>query len=178
MSGISEDSTKHTTNSTVDDWSELKRSGYTCDKLTVKESPGKGLGVFAKVDFCESDVIEYCHALVMEFRGNYISDPRLKQYAYWHKCGCDECKNHGARGMILFGCGSIYNSASSAEASNAIFRLFPLKSFAVFIAKRAIRRDEEILTWWGDKYYNFWCSRSANEHTTCKIVDSAPSKIL
>jgi hypothetical protein len=30
----------------------------------------------------------------------------------------------------------------------------------VFVAQRDIQKDEEILTWWGEGYYQHWCTNN------------------
>ena len=138
-------------------WTKIRGQGFNNEHLIVRESPGKGLGVFANKKIIKNEVIEYCHALTMSWKRKYINDPLILKYAYWNNCKCKDCQIHGNTGMILFGNGSIYNSAESQEAKNASFKLYPNLDLAVFTAEKDIEADEEILVWWGQNYFNSWC---------------------
>jgi len=138
-------------------WTKIRGQGFNNEHLIVRESPGKGLGVFANKKIIKNEVIEYCHALIMSWKRKYINDPLILKYAYWNNCKCKDCQIHGNTGMILFGNGSIYNSAESQEAKNASFKLYPNLDLAVFTAEKDIEADEEILVWWGQNYFNSWC---------------------
>ena len=138
-------------------WTKIRGEGFSNEYLTVRESLGKGLGVFANKKIKKNEIIEYCHALTMSWKRKYINDSSIIKYAYWNSCQCKDCQAHGNTGMILFGNGSIYNSAESYEAKNASFKLYPNLDLAVFTAEKDIEADEEILVWWGQNYFNSWC---------------------
>jgi hypothetical protein len=135
----------------------LQTTGIQPYGLSIREAGKKGLGVFASAPIKERAVIEFCHAILLGYRHRYTHDPALKQYAYWLNCNCKECKAHGVQGMIPLGFGSIYNSAESEQEANASHRMFAKERLIVFVAKRDIPAGEEILTWWGQKYFDSWC---------------------
>ena len=139
-------------------WENMKSNGYK-SHLIIKNIPPKGLGVFANRDFSEGEEIEYCHMIPMAFKRRYIHDPGIIKYAYWSSCQCDDCKKHGQSGFILLGNGSIYNSANSEKELNATFRIYTDFQVTVFKATKKIKKDEEILVWWGQRYYDTWCSQ-------------------
>jgi len=139
-------------------WESIKETGIINNDLIVKNSKDKGLGVFANKKIQKGQIIEFCHAIVLDWKKKYIHDRAIIKYAYWDSCKCQDCINHGRTGMILLGNGSIYNSAESSIAKNAEYKLYPSLSLAIFTAEKDISEDEEILTWWGEKYYNSWCN--------------------
>ena len=136
-------------------------NGFSNQNLIVKQStiPEAGLGVFASVDFAEQDLIEFCHCVVFDWRRKYIREPRVEQYAYSPKCECEDCKKHGTQIVMPMGYGMIYNSADSLENSNCSFAIVPAHRMMAFIAKKPIKAGEEILTWWGQGYYDKWCRK-------------------
>jgi hypothetical protein len=139
------------------EYQKLRTTGFRPGNIDVREAGTKGLGVFATDSFRAGNAIEYCHAILLGFRNRYTHDPSLKQYAYWLNCSCKECKTHGVQGMIPLGFGAIYNSAESEQEANASHRMFAKERLIVFVAKRDILAGEEILTWWGQKYFDSWC---------------------
>jgi hypothetical protein len=141
-------------------WSRLKKDGIFNEKILVKESPGKGLGVFARTKIKQGEVVEYCHLMALSWKAKYVSDPSIKQYAYWGNCPCEDCNRHGNTGMILFGSGSIYNSAESEDEKNVQSFLYPKTKAGVFFAIKDVEENEELLTWFGQDYYNSWCKTS------------------
>jgi SET domain-containing protein len=142
---------------TQKNWTKIRGAGFTNDHLSVRESFGKGLGVFANKKIKKNEVIEYCHALPMSWKRKYVHDPAILKFAYWSGCDCKDCQVHGHSGMILFGNGSIYNSADSDSSKNASYKLYPSLSLAIFTAEKDIEKDDEILTWWGQGYFDSWC---------------------
>jgi hypothetical protein len=141
----------------IAEYQRLRTTGFRPDNLDIREVGAKGLGVFAIAPIRAGEVVEYCHAILLGYRHRYTHDSALKQYAYWLNCNCKECKAHGVHGMIPLGFGSIYNSAESEQEANASHRMFAKERLIVFIAKRDIPAGEEILTWWGQKYFDSWC---------------------
>ena len=140
-------------------WEEVKNSGYTNKDLIVKDTDFKGLGVFAKNGIKEGQIIEFCHSIVLGWKRRYTNDQSIIKYAYWAPCGCSDCQIHGNTGMLLLGNGSIYNSASAAEERNADFFVYPKLALAIFVASKPIKAGQEILTWWGQGYYDSWCKK-------------------
>jgi len=145
----------------IAEWKKLKVQGVRNDHLEIKESPGKGLGVFARRDIAEGEVIEYCHAIVLDWKKKYIGDAQIRRYAWWSGCSCEDCRKHGDRALIALGYGAIYNSADKEEEANAANHIHTNDSLLVFTAKRPIKAGEEILVWYGQAYLDFWCRKPA-----------------
>lgn len=143
--------------------------------LQVKESPGKGLGVFTLADIEEKSVIEFCHSIVLAWRGRYQRDEEIKRYTYWAGCECAECKTHGAQAVLPLGYGCIYNCAESQGAANAGFVVIPRERLVVFMSIKPIKAGEEILTWWGQGYYDTWC-RANSAPNNAPLPDPNPEK--
>lgn len=161
--------TKQDFDAMVGAYQDHLKTGISGKNLLVKASSidGAGLGVFAQVDFAEQDIIEFCHCVVFDWRRKYIKEPRIEQYAYSPKCECEECKKHGANIVLPLGYGMIYNSAESLEAANCMFFIVPAHRMMAFVAKKPIKAGEEILTWWGQAYYDKWC-KPVKEQTDAK----------
>lgn len=140
-------------------YSNLKISGITNKHLQLKQSsiPNAGMGVFAAEDIVVDDAIEFCHSIVLDNRSRYTFDKKLTQYGYMAPCSCQSCKEHGNQVMLPLGFGMIYNSAESKEKANCEYFTIPEEKLVVFIASDNIKAGEEILTWWGEGYYNAWC---------------------
>lgn len=155
----------------VETWREMMVSGYVNPSLGVKRSGLKGLGVFALADIASGDDIEFCHAIVMAHRMKYVSDPQLKRYTYWANCPCQECKNHGSQAVLPLGYGCIYNSADSQDEANAEFRVNAQHGFIVFRARKHINAGDEILTWWGQGYYDTYCKPAHDKALAIKAKE-------
>lgn len=145
----------------VESYREHLSRGVSNPDLELKQSsiPDAGLGVFAKRDFSEFDIVEFCHCVILDWRRKYVRDPRIEQYAYSPKCECEECKKHGAHIVLPMGFGMAYNSAESMEASNCSFAIVPAHRMMAFIARKPIKAGDEIVTWWGQAYFDKWCKR-------------------
>lgn len=151
----------------------FKIMGLEHKHLTVKTSsiPNAGLGVFASEDIAINDAIEFCHSIVLDWRKKYIYDRKLIQYAYSGSDGSQESKIHGNLMVLPLGYGMIYNSAPSKKESNCEFHVLPEHNLTVFLAIKPIKAGEEILTWWGEGYYNAWCrpkETKTEEHNETK----------
>jgi hypothetical protein len=133
-------------------WQEAKKNGHSNSHLYIKKAGNKGLGVFANKNIKIGEVIEYCHCLPIETPHQWLHDRGIKNYSYWS----DE------RGLIALGFGSIYNSAERHHLKNASYFTFEKDQLIVYVAQRDIQKDEEILTWFGDGFYNYWCDPSVN----------------
>lgn len=142
-------------------WENIKKHGYNNSSLMVKQSELKGLGVFTKKNISKGEIIELTHAIVLDWKKKYTGDFSILKYAYWKPCNCNECRFHGETGMILLGNGSIYNSAEKKGEENAGFFLYPKISLGIFVAVKDIEADQEILTWWGQQYYDSWCKKQS-----------------
>ena len=142
-------------------WDKLKTDGFFTPHLRVKEAGNKGLGVFADIDIPSGKPIEFCHSIVMEHRNKYQHDPEFRRYSYWANCECEECKKHGSQAVLPLGNGCIYNSAETRELSNCAYKVIPNQRLVLFFAVKDIKAGEEILTWWGEGYYNRYCKASS-----------------
>lgn len=134
-----------------------KDKGFNFPNLVVKDAGYKGLGVFAAQDIKENDIVEFCHSLLLDYPFKYTTDKSIIRYAYSLNCSCDDCKKHGQKLMIPFGYGAIYNSADKEEEKNCNFYILSKDKVIVYKAIRDIKAGEEILLWFGEKYYNAWC---------------------
>jgi len=137
-------------------WKKLMKQGYR-STLIIKESPPKGLGVFADKDYAKGSTLDYCHCAVSVWKGNYIHEPSYRRYAYWDYCGCQDCKTHGARGAVLLGTGSIVNSAAVMDEANTGVHVSTPAALAVLTAIKDIKAGQELIAWHGEGYYNSWC---------------------
>jgi hypothetical protein len=149
----------------------MVKNGYLNPNLGVKKAGIKGLGVFALRDIEAGQDIEFCHGIVLSHRMKYVSDPQLKRYTYWAHCNCQECKNHGSQAVVPLGYGCIYNSADSKDDANAEFRVNATLGFVVFRAKKLIKVGDEILTWWGQGYYDTYCKPTHDKALAVKAKE-------
>lgn len=129
-------------------WQEAKKNGHSNPHLYIKKINPKGLGVFANKDIKKGEVIEYCHCLPIEIPGKWMLDKGIKNYSYW---------GNNDKGFVALGFGSMYNSAERAHLKNASYFIFEEDLLIVYVAQKDIKKDEEILTWFGDGFYNHWC---------------------
>ena len=113
-------------------------------KIEIKESPGKGLGVFA-IDFIsKNEIIEECHLLTLPFL-NGRGQPVLLDYRFnWPKKDPIEY-------VLPLGYGGCYNHNDN---SNANWKEHPKYKAFQFYAIKDIQQGEEILVYYGDK--NYW----------------------
>jgi uncharacterized protein len=117
-------------------------------KVEVKESPGRGLGVFATEYIIEGEVIEECHmitlpipngepsALLMDYRFNWPQEGEKKEQ------------------VVVLGNGSIYNHNDN---NNAVWRDHPRWRLFQFVAIKRILPGEEIFIYYGNN--NYWGER-------------------
>lgn len=114
-------------------------------KIEIKESPGKGLGVFATEDIEEGEVIEECLVLTLPMEKGEVNSLFLDYRFNYPQQGEWEEQ------VIAMGYGSYYNHSSEP---NAYWKDHPhIKGFQ-FISNRVIERGEEILVYYGDD--NYW----------------------
>jgi hypothetical protein len=138
----------------VNIYEELLKSGISNEFIEIKKSKIKnsGLGVFAKKDFAEQEVIERCHVIVLDWRTSYPYPPAIPKYAYTCACECNECQKYGQRQGISLGYGSIYNTALKREDANAVWYFNIHTPVQIFICSKPIKMGEEILVYYGDGY--------------------------
>lgn len=141
------------------DYYTYRDIGYNNNKIYIKNADHKGLGVFAKEFIKAGDPVEYCHSIVLKHRKKYHRDRSLLRYSFADvHCKCNECRKHGPILMVPLGYGGIYNCSSSFDSRNCEYILIQPKRLILFIATKDIQPDEEILCWFGESYYNYYCA--------------------
>lgn len=115
-------------------------------KIEVKESPGKGLGVFATEKIYTREIIEECHLLTLPItKGESTS--LLIDYRFNYPQGDDWNEQ-----VVALGYGSIYNHS---DKPNVTWETHPKYKAFQFIATRDIEVGEELCTYYGsDSYWN------------------------
>jgi hypothetical protein len=156
----------------LNNWHKVKLNGSSNDSLEIKFVPNKGMGVFAKKDFKQNDVVEYCYSIVYDWRSKYQRDSTTTRYSYGIACNCKTCKEHGTLKIQPLGYGSIYNSADKVEDRNAQYYIYLKERLIAFEAVKDINKGEEILTWFGQPYYDFWITNLGDKNNANKLIDS------
>jgi len=118
-------------------------------KVEVKDSPGKGLGVFATDYILEGEIIEECHLITLPIPNGEPSD-LLINYRFNYPQDRETSEQ-----VIPFGNGCIYNHK---DDNNAIWRDHPRYKAFQFVAVKSIHPGEEICTYYGGDDY--WDERS------------------
>lgn len=110
-------------------------------KIKVKNSQGRGLGVFATEFIGSGEIIETCALLPLSvpFGSNILSD-----YRFMYP------KNSLTNYAIALGYGSFYNHS---DLPNADWIEHPKWTAFNFVAKRDIMAEEEIFIYYGDEEY-------------------------
>ncbi len=104
-------------------------------KVTVRESPARGRGVFALVPLYAGELIEECPVIIFDVDSRALID-RTELYGYYFYWGPD-----GERGAVALGFGSLYNHSFTPNAS---FERRLDSASIVFCALRPIAVEEEI----------------------------------
>jgi hypothetical protein len=133
------------------EWQQLKKQGYQNNKVYIKEIPPKGVGVFAKEDIKAGEVAEMCHTFTAEIPSKYIQDKGMSEYML------PGIVNNEAHPSFAFGFGCIYNSSESEDGRNVEWTVIPESRLSVFVANRDIKKDEELLAWFGEGFYMSRC---------------------
>ena len=116
-------------------------------KIEIKTSPGKGLGCFAIEDIYEGEIIEECH--VLEIPGDSIQHDLTLFKEYRFNYPAEEKWNTQ---VIPFGYGCIYNHSDNP---NIFWRQHPRYKAFQFVAKRDIKKGEELCSFYGgDDYWD------------------------
>jgi hypothetical protein len=143
-------------------WQELKKQGYQNNRVYIKEIPPKGVGVFAKEDIKAGEVVEMCHTFTAETPSKYIQDKSMSEYML------PGIINNEAHPSFAFGFGCIYNSSNSESERNVEWTVFPEGKLSVFIANRDIKKDEELLAWFGEGFYTSRCKPNMDNELKTK----------
>jgi uncharacterized protein len=115
-------------------------------KIYVDNSPIHGLGVFAKEQIFEGDIIEICPVIDMGMIFGETSHILIDYRFNWPQGGGNWIKQ-----VVATGFGMLYNHSDDANAnwrSN-----FDTNSFE-FYATKNINPGDEIFVWYGD--VNYW----------------------
>jgi SET domain-containing protein len=113
-------------------------------KIEIKESPGRGLGVFATEDIEEGEIIEECLLLTLPIQRGEVSSLFLDYRFNYPQQG------EWIEQVLGMGYGSYYNHSNEA---NAFWRDHPdIKAFQ-FVSNKKIVRGEEIFVYYGDSGY-------------------------
>lgn len=106
------------------------------NKIYVKKSKTHGFGVFAAKLIKKGDIIEQCYIIVS--RGG---DKGLEDYYF----------DANRKYAICFGYGCIYNHS---DDPNTDYTISTKRKIATFKANRNIKKGEEILVSYGDKWFS------------------------
>jgi hypothetical protein len=114
-------------------------------KIEIKESPGRGLGVFATEDIEEGEIIEECLLLTLPIQRGEVSSLFLDYRFNYPQQG------EWTEQVLGMGYGSYYNHSDNA---NAFWRDHPTIKAFQFVCSRKILSGEEIFVYYGDN--NYW----------------------
>jgi hypothetical protein len=144
---------------------KFRLEGFTFDNFYIKEAgkniygKDKGLGVFTRERISEGVLFGY---FPMSFIGNRklylnIYNNPVKRYAHWAACMCENCQKNGARGFIA-SIGVFINSPDSKEDWNCHYYVDRTAEVLILKSIKNIEANQEILTWYGQHYYDKWCT--------------------
>jgi len=152
----------------VGEYRKCVAAGYRPD-VSLGEAGVKGLGVFAGRDFKKDEAVEFCHSFVFEWQSKYQRDAMVGKYCYGVNCHCApgpnkppcllNCPANGNRWVMPMGYGACYNSAESEQEANAAWMIFIEHNLLVIAARTDISKGSEILTWFGQGYFDSWCKK-------------------
>jgi hypothetical protein len=121
---------------------EMPNINYDSSNVYVGKSEIHLRGVFAKKDMEFNTAIEVFPITPTFFRTKYQADPQILSYGFVNDgCPCKECQKHGYVIYLSSGYGSMYNHQPE---SNARLELNYKDLYGKIIAKKHIRKDEEI----------------------------------
>lgn len=121
----------------------MKERLYINKKIEVRKSSLHGYGVFAKEKIKKDEIIEECFYLVQPTAHPYNADYLYK----WPQTG--EFKYN----VLALGFGSIYNSSKTLNERGAEWITDEKNNIFIYRAVRAIEKDEEILIYYGAKWW-------------------------
>jgi len=160
MSGNNQEALEEYKKLLIYDYFELRGIGFnsTENKLYLKSAGHKGIGVFAKRDIKNNEIIEYCPCIKLGWRSNYHHDQKLLSYTFTDEsCDCEHCLKHGNLLFMPLGYGNIYNSADKEENANLKYYIIQSSKVIIFIATKDINKDDELLLWKSQEYYDTYC---------------------
>jgi len=110
-----------------------------------------GRAVFATEDIKNGELVERCPMEILAFRMNYHKDPVVWSHMFTSTCPCEECKRHGGHILMVMGFAQMYNHQDDHSADIK----FDLKNkIADIVARRDIKKGDEIYLNYGPKYFN------------------------
>ena len=124
--------------------------------IEIKESPGKGLGVFATTLIYEGEIIETCHLITLPI--DHTTGHILTDYRFNWPQGLNAQEQ-----VIALGYGSLYNHSNNP---NARWEDHPEHKAFNFIATQNIFSGEEICVYYGGNEY--WNDGRADKYS--KII--------
>lgn len=122
--------------------SQMPNINFDSSNIYVGKSDIHLRGVFAKEDMASNTTIEVFPITPTFFRTKYQADPQILSYGFINDgCPCKECAKHGYVIYLASGFGSMYNHQPEP---NAKIELNYRDLYGKIIAKKSIRKDEEI----------------------------------
>lgn len=111
--------------------------------LHIRNSPGKGRGVFASVDFKEGAIIKVCPVIPLsEEDFKKLKGTTLENYPFsWN----------GEGTCIVLGYGSLYNHSDTPNIAWVDW----VDNVKIFYALRDIKKGEELFFNYNNKEYQF-----------------------
>ena len=116
---------------------------YINKKIEVRKSLIHGYGVFAKGNIKKDELIEECFYIVQPSINPYNADYLFK----WQE------KGNFKFNVLPLGFGCIYNSSKILNENNAKWETDEKNNIFIFTSVKLIKKDEEILTYYGDKWW-------------------------
>ena len=116
-------------------------------KITVKNSPTHGLGVFATQDVAAGETLERCAYIVID-DDDLQEVNRLNDYLFTSP---DDPNDY----LVVMGCGMLYNHGVPANAKWEVDEID--NRFLRFYADRDIKAGEELFHDYGEEY---WTTRA------------------
>jgi len=118
-------------------------------QIYIKQTPAKGMGVYAGEDIKNGELIEKCYLIKVDTPQEHLGN--IYDYVF----------NYPQGGKFQFlvlplGAGCVYNHDDN---NNAIWKTSKEPMHFDYIAVKDIKKDEEICTHYGDFYWNHMAER-------------------
>tara|TARA_Y100000593_G_scaffold83625_1_gene157796 strand:- start:1351 stop:1776 length:426 start_codon:yes stop_codon:yes gene_type:complete len=125
---------------------------FKSNKIEIRKSPIDGYGVFAKEDIVKNELLEECH--YFKLKDGFSSE--IETYSYtWPKKRNDANQNRKFDfRTIVFGYASVYNTSKTFDTKN--INWYTDGDIYVFETIRDIKKDEELLIYYGDSFWNWY----------------------
>ena len=105
-------------------------------------NPIKGYGVFAGINYNKGDVVDYCFFIEIS---RHI-DVNLEHTTYGSHLNPD-------KDILLLNNGSLFNHSDNNNIYNTISEKYPPDRITVFVAKKNIKKDEELTSFYGENFF-------------------------